>query len=137
MSLKIKVIPVQFVAQAWPLVEKYIVDAIEYGGDDYTLDQVKVYLSLGQWILLTVVDVEGVVHGAITVNFINYPNDRVAFITFIGGKLVSNKDSVAELVAVLKGFGATKIQGATRKSVARLWHRFGFKERYSVVELKV
>ena len=41
MSLKIKVIPVQFVAQAWPLVEKYIVDAIEYGGDDYTLDQIK------------------------------------------------------------------------------------------------
>jgi len=137
MILTVRHIPVQFIAQTWPLVEKYIVDAQQYGGDDYTVEQVQVYLSTGQWVLVVAVDEQGVIHGAATVTFINYPKDRVAFITFIGGKLVSSKDVVAQLGIVLKGFGATKIQGAARESIARLWHRFGFEERYRVVELKV
>jgi hypothetical protein len=87
--------------------------------------------------LLVAVDEEGKLHGAATVNFINMPNDRVAFITYIGGKLVSNKDVVKQLGNVLKGFGATKIQGAARESIARLWRRFGFYERYTIVETKI
>ena len=137
MTLTVHHVPTQFVAQAWPLVKKYISDAQQYGGDDYTVEQVQVYLSAGQWVLIVAVDEEGVIHGAATATFINYPNDRVAFITFIGGKLVSSKEVVAQLGAVLKGFGATKIQGAARESIARLWRRFGFEERYRVVELKV
>jgi hypothetical protein len=137
MSLTVKHIPVQFIAQTWPLVEKYIVDAQQYGGDDYTVEQVKVYLSSGQWVLIVAVDELGVIHGAATSTFINYPNDRVAFITFIGGSLVSSKEVVTQLGNLLKGFGATKIQGAARESIARLWRRFGFEERYRVVELKV
>ena len=137
MALEVKHIPVQYVAQAWPMVEKYIADALQYGGDDYTIDQVKVYLSTGQWVLLAALDEENKFHGAATVTFINYPNDRMAFITFIGGKLVSNKDTFAQMGTILKGFGATKIQGAARESIARLWRRFGFEERYRIVETKL
>jgi len=137
MTLQLRPVEPQFIAQAWPMVEKYIADALQYGGDDYTLDQVKVYLAGNQWVLLVAVDEEGVIHGAATVSFINYPNDRIAFITFIGGHLVSSKESVAQLKAILKGFGATKIQGAARESIARLWRRFGFEERYRIVETTI
>ena len=137
MTLSVKTIPFQHVHQAWAMVEKYIADAMQYGGDDYTLDQVKVYLASGQWALLVAVDEAGAIHGAATVSFINYPNDRVAFITFIGGKLISNKDTFAQMSGILKGFGATKIQGAARESIARLWRRYGFKERYRIVETKI
>ena len=137
MTLQIRPVEPQYVAQAWPMVEKYIADALQYGGDDYTLDQVKVYLAGNQWVLLVAVDEEGVIHGAATVSFINYPNDRIAFITFIGGHLISSKDTFAQMSGVLKGFGATKIQGAARESIARLWRRYGFKERYRIVETKI
>ena len=137
MTLQIRPVEPQYVAQAWPMVEKYIADALQYGGDDYTLDQVKAYLAGNQWVLLVAVDEEGVIHGAATVSFINYPNDRVAFITFIGGKLISNKDTFAQMSGILKGFGATKIQGAARESIARLWRRYGFEERYRIVETKI
>jgi hypothetical protein len=137
MNLTVSHVPVQFIAQTWHLVEKYISDAQQYGADDYTLDQVKVYLSSGQWILLVAVDEQNVVHGAATVSFLNYPNDRIAFITFIGGRLISNKDTFAQLGQVLKGFGATKIQGAAREAIARLWSRYGFEERYRIVETKI
>lgn len=137
MTLKVKHIPIQYVAQAWPMVEKYIADALQYGGDDYTIEQVKVYLATGQWILLAALDEENKFHGAATVTFINYPNDRVAFIVFMGGKLVSSKDTFEQMGAILKEFGATKIQGAVRESMAKFSCRYGFKERYRVIETRL
>jgi hypothetical protein len=76
---------------------------------------------------------EGVIHGAATINFYNRPNDRVAFITTIGGKLVSNKDTFEELRAFAKSKGATVIEGAARESIARLWKRYGFEEKHRIV----
>jgi len=137
MKLEIRHVPLQYVNQAWPLVEKYINEAQQYCGDDYTLEQVKVYVSSGQWLLVVAVNDEGAIHGAATVTFLNYPNDRVAFVTFIGGKLISNKDTFGQFKDLLKANGATKIQGAARESIARLWSRYGFEERYRIVETKI
>jgi hypothetical protein len=133
----IRQIHTNYCAQVWPNVEKYIAEANKYGGDDYTLDQIKAFVCSGQWILLVAVDEQGAVHGAATVSFLNMPNDRIAFVTFIGGRLVSSKESVRQLKEIFKALGATKIQGAARESIARLWHRFGFEERYRIVETKI
>jgi hypothetical protein len=137
MTLTIHHVALQHVHQTWPLVEEYIANAQKHGGDDYTLDQIKVYVAQGNWVLLVAADEEGKLHGAATVNFINMPNDRIAFITFIGGKLISNQDTFGQLKRVLKSFGATKIQGAAREAIARLWSRYGFEERYIIVETKI
>ena len=137
MNLSIRHVPIEYVNQAWPLVEKFIESAQEYCGDDYTVSQVKVYVSSGQWLLVVAVDDEGAIHGAATISFLNYPNDRVAFITFIGGKLISNKDTFGQFKNLLKANGATKIQGAAREAIARLWSRYGVEERYRIVETKI
>jgi histone deacetylase complex regulatory component SIN3 len=76
--------------------------------------------------------------GASTITFHNYPNDRVAFVTAVGGKFISDTDTYNQFKEILKGFGATKIQGAARKSIARLWRtKLGFKERHIIVEAKI
>lgn len=137
MSLTIQHVPVEFIAQTWPLVEKFVADADKYGGDDYTADQVKVYLSKGLWSLLVAVDEANAVQGAATVVFQNYPNDRVAFVTTMGGKMLVNEDVLVKLKEVLKRFGATKIQGAMRPSMVRLSKQIGFVERYTIVEVKI
>jgi len=128
---------VNYCAQIWPIVEKYIAEALKYGGDDYTLEQTKAFVCNGQWMLLVAVDEQGVIHGAATVTFMNMPNDRIAFITFIGGRLISSRDTYAQMVQIFKQLGATKVQGAARESIARLWHRYGFEERYRIVEVKL
>jgi len=137
MSLLIRHVPIQYVNQAWPLVKEYIADAVQYGGDDYTVEQVQVYLATGQWLLVVAADESGAVKGAATINFCNYPNDRVAFVTFIGGRLISNQDTFKQFKDLLKANGATKIQGAAREAIARLWSRYGFEERYIIVETKI
>jgi hypothetical protein len=65
------------------------------------------------------------------------PNDRVAFVIAIGGKLISNQDTYKQFSGLLKSYGATKIQGAAREAIARLWTRYGFKERYRIVEARI
>jgi hypothetical protein len=87
--------------------------------------------------LLVATDDSNQIHGAATVSFANYPKNRVAFITLIGGKLISNQDTFAQLCNILRHAGATKIQGMARPAIARLWKRYGFEERTTLVEVKL
>jgi len=137
MNLTIQPVLPNYFHQTWPLVEKFIADALQWGGDDYTVDQVKALLSRGEWLLLVATDAENNIHGASAINFFNMPNDRIAFVIAIGGKLISNQDTYMQFSTLLKNYGATKIQGAARESIARLWTRYGFKERYRIVEAKL
>lgn len=121
-------------AQTWPLAERHIKEAIEYGGNDYTLDQVKLFVNTGSWMLLVAVDEKNAIHGAATISFINSPNYRTAFITYIGGKLISNKETFKQMSDILKANGATRLQGMTRPALVRLLKRYGFYERTTLVE---
>ena len=121
------------VAQKWSQVSDFIEKALMYADGDYTIDQVRMAVVSNQWLLIGIYEGE-FIKGALTVSFINMPNDRIGFVTAIGGKNIFNKDTYKQLVAILKQFGATKIQGGVRESIARLWRRVGFKERYILVE---
>jgi len=138
MNVEIRHIPTNNVAQVWHLVEKYIDASQKQGnGGDYNLDHVKVYLSTGMWILVVAVDAQGIVQGAMTVSFINYPNDRVAFITSTGGKGIISRESLEQLRNIVIQMGATKLQAAVRPSMKRLLSRTGFYDRYQIVEKKL
>ena len=137
MSLVIQPVNVTHFHQTWPLVEGFLSEALKWGEDDYTAEQAKGYLARGDWLLVVAVDEEKNVLGAAAVNFFNMPNDRVAFVIAIGGKLISNQDTYTQFSMLLKSYGATKIQGAAREAIARLWTRYGFKERYRIVEAKI
>ena len=138
MTYKVQPVPVQLVNQIWSKVEPFIKSAEEkFGESEYTTDQIKVYLVTGQMMLLVATDNNSEIHGAATVSFINYPSDRVAFVTSIGGKLVTSPETFAQMSEVFKANGATKIQGAAKEAVARLWKRFGFEEKAILVEVKL
>jgi hypothetical protein len=134
--MNIQRVDVGHIHQVWPLVEGYMASALEHAKDDYTLESVKVLLVTGQWLLLVAVDDEGV-KGAAAVSFTSRPHDRVAFITLIGGRLISNADTFEQLKALLRSLGATCIEGAARESIARLWQRYGFEEKYRIVGVKI
>lgn len=137
MNLTIQYVPTDYVAQSWSEVERFLADAIQHGTDDYNVDQLKAMVCTGQQLLLVAVDESMKVHGAATISFINYPNHRVAFITTIGGKLITNADTFQQFRRVLGLQGATKIQGAVRPSMAKLSKKYGFSEVAALVEVKL
>ena len=137
MSLTIKPVLPTSVHQTWALVEGFLADALKWGGDDYTIDQAKVFLTRGDWLLIVAVDEDNSIKGAAAINFNNTPNYRVAFIVATGGKFIINKSSFAQLKDIVQQMGATKIQAAVRPSMGRLLNHTGFKERYRIVEAKI
>ena len=137
MTLIVQHVPQQYAAQTWPLVEKFIALAEKFGGDDYTLEQIKMYVTLGQWTLLVATDENKQIHGAMTITFQSYPNDRVAFVTAAGGTGIVNEPVLDQLKAVLRGMGATKIQTGGRPAMVRLLESQGFTRRYTVVEATI
>ena len=137
MMLQVQLVPLSLIHKTWPLVDEYLEEALRWGEDDYTLEQVKVYVTKGDWMLLVAVDEKQNIHGAAAVHIYNMPNDRVAFVVAMGGRLISSAETYEQFSNLLRSFGATKVQGVAREAVARLWKRFGFKERYILVEAKL
>lgn len=134
--MKIQHVDVNYTNQLWPQVEQFIDAALAYQ-DDYTLEHAKVYVTNGTWMLIVAIDDVGVIHGAATIQFYNRPKDRVAFVVTMGGKLITGRETYAQFSDLLKAFGATYIEGASRESAARLWQRFGLSEKYRVVGAKL
>lgn len=135
--MKIQYVALEWVNYTWDKVEGFIANALAHSNGDYTVEQAKVFVTQGKWALIVAVDDFGDIHGAATVEFFNRPDDRVAFITTIGGRLVSNADTFEQLKTYARSMGATAIEGAARESIARLWQRYGFKEKYRIVGVKL
>jgi hypothetical protein len=134
--MKIQQVPLEWVNHTWPMVERFIVDALEHSKGDYTVGHVQSLVSSGQWVLLVAVDGEQI-HGAATMHCFNRPTDRVAFVTTTGGKFILDQDTFAQLKNISRAFGATALECAARESMTRLLTRFGFEEKYRIVGVKL
>tara|TARA_R110002126_G_scaffold228137_2_gene372635 strand:- start:154 stop:561 length:408 start_codon:yes stop_codon:yes gene_type:complete len=135
--MKIQHVPVQFAAQTWDLVRDFLAESQAHSKEDYTLDQIKMYVLTGGWLLLVATDDENKIHGAMTVEFFNRPNHRVAFVTGTGGKFIIDGSTFKQLEDVCRANGATTIECAARDSVSRLLARFGFEEKYRILGVTI
>ena len=134
--LKFYVVPTSHIQQTWDKVEIMLDRAMAHSGGEYDLDQLKVLLAQGRQVLCVGTEEDLIIKCAMTIEWINYPNDRVAFITAIGGK--TDKQGFSEFELWVKANGGTKIQGAAFEAVARLWKRaYGFENRYIIVEKRI
>lgn len=123
-----------FIQQLWPKIGRMLERALEFSGGEYSAEHLRMMLVRGEQMLLVAVE-DGAVIGAATVDFANFPNDRIAFITAIGGRLIARPDLFEELKSVLRSQGCTKLKGEAREAVARLWHqRFGIEAPRLIVE---
>lgn len=131
----VQIVPKEYINSIWDKVESYINNALEHSSDECDPEHVRLYLVQGTYFLAIAVDDEGAIHGAAVIEFINYPKQRVAFIIAIGGRLISTPELWEQLTTWFKSCGATKVRGAAREAISRLWRRaFKFKERYIIVE---
>jgi hypothetical protein len=139
MNISIQPVEINFIQRIWPLVEGYLQSALDKGEGpaDYNIHHVQMFLTSGQWLLVVAVDEDNVVHGAMTVSFINYPMSRVAFITATGGKGIVNSNSLEQLKSIVQARGATKLQAFGRDSMVKLLGKSGFEPRTTLVEVTI
>ena len=134
--MKVQTVGVEYIAQIWSGVATYIERALQYT-DDYNIDQVKVFLTTGSWILLVAVDDLQQIHGVATVALYNGVNDRTATLTTLGGKGVVNQDIFNQVCRIVRSLGATRMQIYTRDAAIRLYEKVGLKKKATVMECKL
>jgi hypothetical protein len=105
----------------WEDVKEYLNASINVSGGDYTLDQLKLLLSRNEQTLLVSVNKKGVLNGAMTVEFINRPNNRIMFITALGGHGIVNNETFGQVESWAKMQGATKASAWAQEAQARLY----------------
>jgi hypothetical protein len=105
----------------WEDVKEYLNASINVSGGDFTLDQLKLILARGEQTLLVSVDEKGILNGAMTVEFSNRPNNRVMFITALGGNGIVNKDTFDQVESWARMQGATKVSAWAQEAQARLY----------------
>lgn len=130
-------VPHELVESVWGSVEKYLHDGIADADAEYTIDQLKTFLTSGRWKLIIALNEQDDVIGATAVSMIRYPDHCVAFLASIGGKMISNKKYIDELKELLKCYGADRIQGYVQDSVQRLYQRFDFNKKSVLVEMRI
>lgn len=133
--MKVEYVPTTFVHQVWPDVCKFLDSALEEANalDEITTDQLRADLAQNRAALYKVTDSNKTV-GAIAVTFQNQRCARVAFVIAIGGRWIAKKEAFEQFVLLLKQAGATKIAGAGRDSIVRLWRRFGLQKKHTIFE---
>ena len=141
MNVTIRPVETSYVNQVWPHVKQYIDESqakgLVSGVPDYNTDQILVYLVTGQWMLIVAAEENGEIRGAMTLSFINYPMNRVAFVTAVGGKFIINKETLEQLGSIAKYNGATKIQAMARPSVERMLESCGFESGNKLMEYRL
>ena len=132
---QVQIVSSNYVHQVWDKVEPYITEALKRSSGEYNADQLKVLITQGQQTMLVAVNDNGTIHGVCTVEFINYPNDRVAYVTCFGGVNVANDTIWSQFEEWIRLSGATKFRAATFESAARLYNKvFGTTSKYILVE---
>ena len=134
--MKLYVVPTNQVQRFWYLAEPLLQKALDKGNGEFVSGQLKLLLTQGQQQLLLLMK-EDKCYVALTVQWINYPNDRVASITYIGGK--NTKAGFEQFKTWVRQNGGTAIQGSTKfESIARLWNKlYGYEKKYTLMELKL
>ena len=132
----VQVVSPDHIQIVWPKVKDFLKNAMDHSGGEYNLDHLKMFLVQGTQNLLVAVDENNEIYTAATIEWINFPDDRVAFISAIGGK--TYRKDLEALCDWAKTNGATVVRGAAFDSVARLWKiKYGFEKTYVMVEKRL
>ena len=118
---KVQIVAPNNVYTVWNDVESFLNASINISGGDITIDQLKLILARGEQTLLVSTDDKGKLNGAMTVEFQNLPNNRVMFITALGGNGIVNNETFEQVENWARMQGATKVSAWAQESQARLY----------------
>ena len=123
-----------FVCQSWPAVAELLREGLSFSGGEYSLDQLQFMLVRGEHHLLALLSEDDRVVGVATVIFQNYPAVRVAYVSCLAGAFITTPPCFELLADFARSYGATRIAGGVRESVARLLKgSLGFEQQYIIM----
>jgi hypothetical protein len=123
--------------QVWPIAAPMLQRAIDLDPDLITIEQVEFAIRTGRTYLLIWQDPEEGITGAATVDIIDYPRERVAHVSLMGGKSIVRTHVFDEAKNWMRLMGATTAQCWAKGSLVQMYEKMGLTNTHQVMREKL
>lgn len=140
MTVKVQHVESNYIHQIWPQVEPWFIPVFTKSNlnEYYSIENLKDYMVRGEHTLLVGINESNIIQGAASIQWLNFPNARIAYVAALGGNMIISKEYHQELINWVRAMGGTKIKGVARDSVARLWkQKLGYMPAPITMELNL
>jgi hypothetical protein len=121
----------------WPIAAPMLQKAIDLDPNAITIEQVEYSVRTGRTFLLVWEEPDEGITGAVTVEFIDYPRERVAHVNLMGGKGIVRDHVFKEAQDWMRSFGATKAQCWARGTLVQMYEKMGMENTHQVMRIKL
>jgi len=119
--------------QVWPIAAPLLQKAIDIDPKVITIEQVEYSVRTGHTFLLVWDEPDEGITGACTVEFIDYPRERVAHVNLMGGKGIVRTHVFDEAKNWMRLMGATTAQCWAKGTLVDMYKKMGMENTYHVM----
>ena len=123
--------------QAWSVVAPLLQKAIDIDPEALTIEQVEHSIRTGKSHFLVWVEPDEGITGAVTVDFIDYPRERVAHVNLMGGKGIVREHVFEDAKKWMRSMGATKAQCWCKENLVPMYQKMGMENTHHVMRIKL
>lgn len=121
----------------WPLAAPLLQKAIDLDPAAVTIEQVEHAVRTGRTSLIVWDEPDVGITGAATVDFIDYPRERIAHVNLMGGKSIVRDHVFAEAMNWMRMNGATKAQCWARGTLVQMYEKMGMEATHTVMRINL
>jgi hypothetical protein len=130
-------VPTNLLPQIWPVVAPMLQRAVDLDPDLITIEQVEYSVRTGRTFLLVWDDPDEGITGAVTVDIIDYPRERVAHVNLMGGKGIVRTHVFEEAKNWMRLMGATTTQCWAKGTLVQMYEKMGMTNTHQVMREKL
>jgi hypothetical protein len=123
--------------QVWPVAAPLLQKAIDLEPTAITIEQVEYSVRTGKIFLLVWDEPEKGITGACTVEFIDYPRERIGHVNLMGGKGIVRDYVFEEAKNWMRSFGATKAQCWAKGTLVDMYKKMGMENTHQVMRIEL
>jgi hypothetical protein len=128
-------IPPTHLPQIWPIAAPLLQKAIDLDPSAITIEQVEYAVRTGRSFLLVWEEPGEGITGAVTVEIMDYPRERVAHVNLMGGKGVVRDHVFEEAKQWMRERGATKAQCWAKGTLVQMYEKMGMENTHQVMRI--
>jgi len=123
--------------EVWPIAAPMLQRAIDLDPSEITIEQVEYSVRVGHTHLLVWDEPGEGITGAVTIEFIDYPRQRVAHVNLMGGKSVVRHHVFEEAKNWMRSHGATQAQCWAKGTLVDMYKKMGMENTHQVMRTKL
>ena len=123
--------------KVWPIAAPLLQKAIDLEPEALTIEQVEFSVRTGRIFLLVWEEPDEGITGAVTVEFMDYPRERIAHVNLMGGKGIVREHVFEEAKNWMRSCGATKAQCWARGTLVQMYEKMGMENTHQVMRIKL